>query len=1053
MKRLLALLFVLAAAPCYAGTRDLKEDTAVVIVVGPFIDDTGAAVTAPTIASIDCNLYKNDGTKVDVTLAASGSSNDMVHVDDGYFSLELTTTDTSTPGYLRISMQISGALIFHEDFNILPANIYDSKYSTDFLQVDAVQISGDTAGDSFAAVPTNVWTAATRTLTALDEDSTTLDLNATAIGSVATAVTLPTIPTDWITATGIATDAIGAAEVAADAIGASELAANSITSSEVADDSIDAGAIATSAIGAAELAADSITSSEIADGAIDAGALASDTITAAKIAADAIGASEIATDAIGDAEVASDVVVGLTTAERQKLTGFASVVYVAHTGDAQDSGDAAKTAIEAATAGTLVLLGPGIFEFGSVTPVDVTIPAGVTVRGAGRKTTILETTVGDGNYEAIIPGTRSAIESLTIRVTQDAFPICIHGSTQVLDAIVRDVDLISANLECVDIVTAGASSIRFEDVYASSVSEWGMTANGAAHAITLQNVHFHVSGNASTTDFKGFGIEDGTALYGDHVKVTTTEAASGGQVLRVVDGSKAYLSNCSFFAGEMHVEDTDGELVLINCDFDRSKRTGETGQIVDIKTDAVTANLASAIELDGSVYRLTTNALEQAPTGGTNPNVLVDTTLASVTNQTTVVLTAGSTVDDTYNGQAIVLTDASNSDYPSVRVVSDYVGSTKTVTLNSATDFTMVSGDGAKIFVTAPGTTAPTSADNATAVWAAATRTITGTGTDAITATSIAADAIGASELAADAIGASELATDAIGAAEIATNAIGSAEVADGAIDAGAFASDAITAAKVASDVTTELQSGLATSAALATVDGIIDNMYTAFELDSTVYRLTTNALEQGAAGSGLDAAGVRAAVGLASANLDTQLGDLPTAAENATALLGVTTSDTGSGTLGRALHYLRTSWVSSGVFSTGALANAPAGGEGGGTTQPRINRVPDPAFTFKVSRRADGTYACPGTLLVVPGAVEIIHVAIDMSPLFGTTNFVETVGTPSISGGDLTVEAEGPRDWFAFIEVDGTATASEEREITVPVTMTSGAVVQVKLDVSVPAE
>lgn len=39
------------------------------------------------------------------------------------------------------------------------------------------------------------------------------------------------------------------------------------------------------------------------------------------------------------------------------------------------------------------------------------------------------------------------------------------------------------------------------------------------------------------------------------------------------------------------------------------------------------------------------------------------------------------------------------------------------------------------------------------------------------------------------------------------------------------------------------------------------------------------------AAGGGLDAAGVRAAVGLASANLDTQIGDLPTNAELATAL------------------------------------------------------------------------------------------------------------------------------------------------------------------------
>ena len=145
MKRFAAFLFaILVASPLYAGTRDLKQSTAVTIVVGPFVDTAGAAVTAPTIASIDITAYKNDGTAVTITPAASGTSNDMVHVDDGYYSLELTTTDTGTAGYLRMSFQISGALIFHEDFNVLPANIYDSKYSTDKLEVDVVQISSDT---------------------------------------------------------------------------------------------------------------------------------------------------------------------------------------------------------------------------------------------------------------------------------------------------------------------------------------------------------------------------------------------------------------------------------------------------------------------------------------------------------------------------------------------------------------------------------------------------------------------------------------------------------------------------------------------------------------------------------------------------------------------------------------------------------------------------------------------------------------------------------------------------------------------------------------------
>lgn len=64
-----------------------------------------------------------------------------------------------------------------------------------------------------------------------------------------------------------------------------------------------------------------------------------------------------------------------------------------------------------------------------------------------------------------------------------------------------------------------------------------------------------------------------------------------------------------------------------------------------------------------------------------------------------------------------------------------------------------------------------------------------------------------------------------------------------------------------------------------------LDHLWEMTEDDGGVRRLTTNALEQApAGGTGLDAAGVRAAIGLSSANLDTQLAALPTAAENADA-------------------------------------------------------------------------------------------------------------------------------------------------------------------------
>lgn len=107
------------------------------------------------------------------------------------------------------------------------------------------------------------------------------------------------------------------------------------------------------------------------------------------------------------------------------------------------------------------------------------------------------------------------------------------------------------------------------------------------------------------------------------------------------------------------------------------------------------------------------------------------------------------------------------------------------------------------------------------------------------------------------------------------------AALVSGRIDAsvGAVAADAIDSTALAASAVTEIQSGLST----------------------------------------LTAAGVRTAVGLASANLDTQLDALPTAIENADALLNrdmSTGTDSGSATVRtvrQALRFLRNKWDLSG--------------------------------------------------------------------------------------------------------------------------------------------
>lgn len=106
-----------------------------------------------------------------------------------------------------------------------------------------------------------------------------------------------------------------------------------------------------------------------------------------------------------------------------------------------------------------------------------------------------------------------------------------------------------------------------------------------------------------------------------------------------------------------------------------------------------------------------------------------------------------------------------------------------------------------------------------------------------------------------------------LNAANIGADAITAAKVADGAIDAGAIAAGAITSAKFAA--------GAIDAAAIA-ADAIGAAEFSQAAADkvwATVARTLT-------ANPGLDAAGVRAAIGLAAANLDTQLDALPTAAE-----------------------------------------------------------------------------------------------------------------------------------------------------------------------------
>lgn len=132
----------------------------------------------------------------------------------------------------------------------------------------------------------------------------------------------------------------------------------------------------------------------------------------------------------------------------------------------------------------------------------------------------------------------------------------------------------------------------------------------------------------------------------------------------------------------------------------------------DVVADgSVIAHIVSATE-DWSTFVPSTDSLEAirdrgdaawtTGAGGTPPDLLQSTTIATLASQTSFTLTAGSADDDAYNGALAVITDVSTSTQKAVGEVLDYTGSTKTVTLKADPGvFTMAATDNIDI-VAAP---------------------------------------------------------------------------------------------------------------------------------------------------------------------------------------------------------------------------------------------------------------------------------------------------------------------------------------------------------------
>jgi hypothetical protein len=120
--------------------RYLRQNTATVIVVGPFVDwQNGKSLLRDQAdfvpADIVCELVKGS-TSSELTLTKTGGSNDIVLTGKGLATLELTAANVDTLGHLRLSFTdklVSGfptqtILSFAEDFMVMPAAAYDALF-------------------------------------------------------------------------------------------------------------------------------------------------------------------------------------------------------------------------------------------------------------------------------------------------------------------------------------------------------------------------------------------------------------------------------------------------------------------------------------------------------------------------------------------------------------------------------------------------------------------------------------------------------------------------------------------------------------------------------------------------------------------------------------------------------------------------------------------------------------------------------------------------------------------------------------------------------------
>ena len=118
----------------------LKQSTAKTLRFGPFLDESDGKTVENglTISQSDILLSKNGGAFA-LTSGTGGATVDAAN--NGWYSLELSATDTNTLGPLTVAIHESGALPVFRHFMVVSEDTYDSFQAAPNIRAETTVIA------------------------------------------------------------------------------------------------------------------------------------------------------------------------------------------------------------------------------------------------------------------------------------------------------------------------------------------------------------------------------------------------------------------------------------------------------------------------------------------------------------------------------------------------------------------------------------------------------------------------------------------------------------------------------------------------------------------------------------------------------------------------------------------------------------------------------------------------------------------------------------------------------------------------------------------------